>query len=109
MNDKILNLLGICRRAGKLTIGNDAVTDDAVNGKASLVLVACDVSQNTAKKLKNTCARCGTQVLKLNRTRDELSAAIGKFCAVAAVCDKGFAKRLCELISEENSPEDITV
>ncbi len=106
MNDKILNLLGICRRAGKLTIGNDAVTDEAINGKASLVIVSNDVSQNTEKKLRNTCGRCRTQLLKLNRTRDELSGAIGKYCAVAAVCDKGFANRLCELISAENSPED---
>ena len=101
MNDKILGLLGICRRAGKLTAGNDAVIESVQNGKARLVIVSNDISLNTEKKLKNACASANTELLKLNRTRNELSDALGKFCAVVAVCDDGFSKKLISLIQNE--------
>lgn len=101
MNDKILNLLGLCRRAGKLTAGNDAVIDEVVHKKAALVIVSFDISLNTEKKLKKACVNNNTRMMKLNRSRDELSDAIGRFCAVVAVLDKGFANRLVQLISDE--------
>ncbi len=107
MNDKLLSFLGLCRRAGKLTIGNDAVCEDIKNGTAKLVIVSNDVSLNTEKKLKKICDAYSTELLKLNRTRDELSAAIGKFGAVTGVSDEGFAKKLCELIKNEN--QEVTV
>ncbi|MCH5303524.1 MAG: ribosomal L7Ae/L30e/S12e/Gadd45 family protein [Ruminococcus sp.] len=101
MNDKILNLLGLCRRAGRLTVGNDAVADDVLNGNAKLVLVSSDISLNTEKKLNKVCTFANTELLKLNRTRDELSDALGRFCAVVGVCDDGFAKKLVWLIQNE--------
>ena len=107
MNDKILNFLGLCRRAGKLTVGNDAVVDEAANGKAKLVIVSNDISSNTEKKLKKACSAYNVECIKLNRSRDELSAALGKFCAVVAVLDEGFSKKLTQLISNENQEVNV--
>jgi ribosomal protein L7Ae-like RNA K-turn-binding protein len=107
LNDKILNFLGLCRRAGKLTVGNDAVVDEIKNNKAKLVIVSVDISSNTEKKLKKACEYSGVECLKLNRSRDELSAALGKFCVVIAVLDDGFAKKLVQLIKSEN--QEVTV
>ena len=102
MNDKILNFLGLCRRAGRLTVGNDAVIDEVKNGKAKLVLVSGDISLNTESKLKKICSAYNTELIKLNRSRDKLSAAVGRFGAVCAVLDSGFSKKLIQLISDEN-------
>ena len=107
MNDKILNFLGLCRRAGKLTIGNDAVVDEVKNGKAKLVIVSGDISLNTEKKLKIICGDNNVECLKLNRSRDELSFSLGKFCVVCAVLDDGFKKKLVQLIKSEN--QEVTV
>lgn len=107
MNDKILNFLGICRRAGRLTVGNDAVCEEITDNKAKLVIVSKDVSPNTEKKLRKICGFNSVELLKLNRTRDELSASIGRFGAVTAVTDEGFAKKLSELINNEN--QEVTV
>ncbi len=97
MNDRLLSLMGLCRRAGKLTVGNDVVTEAVTNGEASLVLTASDVSPNTLKKLVRTCESCGVDCIRLSRTKEELSLAIGRFAAVTAVCDEGFARKLREL------------
>lgn len=107
MNDKILNFLGLCRRAGKLTVGNDAVVDEIKNNKAKLVIVSVDISSNTEKKLKKACGYANVECLKLNRSRDELSTSLGKFCVVIAVLDDGFAKKLTQLIKIEN--QEVTV
>lgn len=105
MNDRILSLLGLCRRAGKVTIGNDAVIDTVTKQKAKLVIMTKDLSENTAKKILINSHKSNVKALVLNRTKDELSAALGKFCAVISINDGGFANKLEELISEENQQE----
>ena len=105
MNDKILSLLGLCRRAGKLTIGSDSVADMVAKKKSKLVIMAEDVSKNTAKRILMPCHINNVKALTIKRTKDELSAALGKFCAVVSVNDSGFANKLISLISEENEQE----
>ena len=52
MEDKLAGLLGMCRRAGRLTTGFDAVTALAAEGRAALILAASDVSEKTGKELR---------------------------------------------------------
>jgi ribosomal protein L7Ae-like RNA K-turn-binding protein len=47
---KILNMLGLARRAGKLVTGEELVVDEVRKQKAKLVFVASDASENTRKK-----------------------------------------------------------
>ena len=105
--DKLLNLLGLCRRAGKLNIGNDLVIDDILNNKCRLVVMASDLSKNTEKKILLNCHRFNTKSIKLTRTKDELSWAVGKYCGVASVIDSGFAKKLAQLNETENQEDNV--
>ena len=45
MNDRILSLLGICKRAGKLITGADTTIDSIRKSKAKLVIFANDFSK----------------------------------------------------------------
>ena len=102
MNDRLLSLLGICRRAGRLVIGADPVKEAVETGKAFLVLGASDISQNTEKKIRATVeAKSNVQYRIVRRTKDEISFSLGKTCATLAVIDEGFAKKLLELIEAE--------
>lgn len=101
MNDKLLNFLGLCRRAGKMKIGCDTVIESAENKEAKLILLAADISENTKKKIIS--AASGTQYEILKYSKDELSFALGKTCAVLSVEDEGFAKKLKELIATQNN------
>ena len=102
MNDRILSLLGLCRRAGKLSLGHDAVISSVENGEARLVICAADVSENTLKKIAYAAEECSVPCLTLNRTKDSLGNAIGKYCAVVSVNDAGFAKTLVGYIQTES-------
>lgn len=99
--DKLLNFLGLCRRAGKLTTGNDAVVETVVKGESKLVIVADDVSPNTEKKLLKICDTNKVKLIKIKRSKDELSLAIGRFAAVASVTDSGFAQNVEKLTQQE--------
>ena len=102
-NDRLLSFLGLCRRAGKLTIGNDAVTENINNGKAYLILLADDVSQRTEEAVRKTLSKCGSRLVikKLPYSRDDMNAALGKFAGVMSVDDKGFAKKIIEMTGNE--------
>lgn len=50
MNDRILSLLGICKRAGKLITGADTTIDSIRKSKAKLVIFANDFSKSSKKK-----------------------------------------------------------
>lgn len=95
--EKILNLLGLAMRAGKLVTGEELTIGDIRSGKAKFVLVAADASENTRKKIKDKCSYykvpCDESFLQA-----ELSHAIGKTRMVIGINDQGFAKKFKELI-----------
>lgn len=105
MNDGILSLLGICRRSGKLVIGADPSADSVKKNKARLVIFADDFSQNSKKHVLQTANEHSVPALTLNRTKDEVSAAVGRLCGVMAVEDRGFAEKLKALIEDEQGGE----
>lgn len=53
---QIEGLLGLAMRAGQLTAGADLALREIKAGKAALVLVDADASDNTKKKLLDACA-----------------------------------------------------
>lgn len=105
MNDRILSLLGLCRRAGKLVIGADPATDSIRKGKARLVIYANDFSQKSLRPVLMTAHSTDTKILGINRTKEEISLSVGKLCGVAAIEDKGFADKLITLINGEQGGE----
>lgn len=107
VNDKLLNFLGLCRRAGKLNIGSDLVLEDIYKNQSKLIIMAQDISKNTEKKILLNCHKKSIKSVKLNRSKDELSYSLGKFCVVVSVVDQGFATKLIELINQENQEENI--
>ncbi|MBW7572868.1 L7Ae/L30e/S12e/Gadd45 family ribosomal protein [Caproiciproducens faecalis] len=97
MNEKILHLLGIARRAGRLSLGNDAAIESLRKGSTRLVLLAADLSPRTAGGVRQAAEEEGTAVASCGATMDEISMALGKRTGVVAVNDAGFAKKLLEL------------
>ena len=101
MNDRVLSFLGLCRRAKKLVIGADIREQSIREGKSLLILHASDASQNSLKRVKRAAEECGVSVLDSGRSKDELSAALGRLCAVLSVEDRGFADKLAAMIASE--------
>ncbi len=106
MNDRILSLLGLCRRAGKLVIGADPVIQSIHSGEAFVVLTASDFSQNSKKYVLKAVSDLNIQIITLNRTKDELSRSVGRMCGILSITDKGFSDKIQELILKEKEQEE---
>ena len=53
--DKSLSMISLCMKAGKIAAGEFSVEKAIKEGKAFLVLIADDASDNTKKKFTNMC------------------------------------------------------
>lgn len=104
MADKALSLLGLARRAGKVTAGFDACAIAARDGEARLLLAARDISEKTYKNLCYEAGRAGIPAARIEAPMSEVGRACGVKAGVLAVTDQGFAKALLGL--EETVKEE---
>ena len=94
MLNKIYGLIGLAKRAGMAVCGENAVKESVRFGKAVLVLIAADVSENTRKNITDSCKYYNVTCRVLG-TMDELGHAVGNnFNAAVAITDKGFSKSI---------------
>lgn len=84
-------MIGIATKAGK-TVAGEFSTEKAVKeGRAYLVIVAENASDNTKKKFQNMCDYYNV-MLKVFSDKDRLGDACGKeFRASLAITDEGLA------------------
>ncbi len=100
MNDKLLSLLGIARRAGRLTLGFDAASESMQKGKTELLLLAADLSPRTLRNIQNTAGQTDTLTIVSDISMQQLGAAVGKATGIISVNDKGFAEKMKTLCNE---------
>lgn len=92
--EKSLNLLGLARRAGRLSLGTEGCFTSITSGSAQLVFLAADAGDNTAKKFRDKCAFYHTPLVE-RFNRFQLGHACGrKELVVLTVNDPGFAAKL---------------
>ncbi|UQS85475.1 ribosomal L7Ae/L30e/S12e/Gadd45 family protein [Apilactobacillus apisilvae] len=94
--DKILNFIGIAKRAGKVTTGEDILLSAIKNNKVKFLLVASDTGQSSYKKFMDKSSYYGIPVNNMF-LKNELSNAIGMKRTIIGISDNGFAKRLKEM------------
>ena len=93
-NDKVLSLIGLATKAGRVVSGEFATEKEVKCGKAFLVMLALDASENTKKKFRNICEFYEVPIYFYG-DKDLLGHAMGKeFRASLAVLDEGFAKNI---------------
>ena len=100
MEDKALGLLGLMRRARAVEPGTDNACDAVRNGKAKLLLLSADLTDNARRKAENVSNGRRVLVQSVHYTRAELASAFGiADCSMAAVTDIGFANALAKLLA----------
>lgn len=99
--DKILSLVGLATRAGKTASGEFCTEKEVKTGRAALVIVAGDASENTKKKFRDMCEFYEVPIY-FYKDKDTLGHAMGKeFRAMVAVTDAGFAKGIVKHLETE--------
>ena len=92
--DRVISMISIAAKGRNLVSGEFAVEKAVKCGKAYLVVVAEDASDNTKKQFRNMCEFYHVPI-KESWTKDELGRATGKtFRASLAVTDEGLAQAI---------------
>ena len=100
MTNKVLSMLGLCARARKVASGEFQTEKAIKEGKARLVIVAEDASENT-KKLFHNKSEFYEVPCFVYGTKESLGHAIGnEMRASLAVMDEGFATEIQKRLQE---------
>ena len=105
--DRALALLGLARRAGAVVGGTEAVRGLCRSGKACLVLLADDCSENSAKRVRDCCAFYGVPLERVDVSMQRLGKAIGmREASAAAVGNAGLAGQILNCIGRQEETDN---
>lgn len=94
MQNKVLSLVGLAMKAGKVVSGEFSTEKAVKEGKAALVIVAEDASDNTKQLFNDKCDFYQVPVYVYG-DKEIIGHAIGKeLRASLAIVDAGFAKSI---------------
>ena len=102
--DKTLSMLGICRRAGKLSCGHDAAESAIKHGRARLCLLSSDASPRLSAEFSRaaSCEGRSVPVIKTPYTMEQIGRATSLRSAVLTVDDEGLASRINDLLINDS-------
>lgn len=98
--DRILSMVGMAMKAGKIVSGEFSTEKAVKSGKAFLVIVSEAASENTKKMFRNMCTYYEVPMYTYG-SKEDLGHSMGKeFRASLAVTEEGFAKSIEKRLKE---------
>ena len=99
--DKLLSLLGLAKKAGRLELGEEPVGSAARVHGVRLLLLSSDAADNTARRARRFAQEGSCLLARLPADKASLGRATGRSsCAMLAVTDTGFAAAIAKKLSE---------
>ena len=100
MDNSLLGLLGLAKKAGKLALGDEPVSIAAREHKARLLLMASDAGEVILRKGAGLSTD-NCPALTVPFSKAELGSAVGRSaCALLAVTEVGFASALVKKLAQ---------
>ena len=95
---KLLNMIGLAKRAGKVSTGSFICEKMIKSRTAKLVVLASDASENTKKTIGDGCKFYGVKMIE-TADMDALGHAVGADAlrAVISVNDSNFANAILDI------------
>ena len=93
-NDRFAGMLGICRKAGKLSVGHDESKIAVKNKSARLLILSADSSDRLKKEFEFLCSENSVTLIQVPYTTEQFLYIIGSKAAVITVNDEGLMKKL---------------
>jgi len=109
VKNKVLSLLGLCKKAGHLIWGFDETTRALEKGNVELLLLAADLSPKSAKEMIHLADRQNINAVRLDVTMEELWYTLGKRVGILAVTQKGLADKIVALTRAPQNEEESKV
>ena len=102
MSERLLNMLGLMRRANAVAIGETNTGAACRAGKAKMLVLAQDASDNALSRAKGFVHGRSVVMTRLPFTKEEISSHVGvSGCSMAAITDIGFANAFAKSLAQE--------
>ena len=99
---ELLSLLGLVKKARKLSEGYDAVLQSILTGRAALVLIGMDASQKAAAKLIAAADDRSIEYARTAVSMENIGAALGRGnVGFISIDDKGFSQAAAMLLQRQ--------
>lgn len=106
MNDSALSLLGLCRKAGKLSLGHDACKLALNTGVASLCVICDDASERLKEEISSLSRKAEVKIFDVSYSMMDIKKATGFKAAVFSVDDEGFARTLINKFNDNQTGKE---
>lgn len=98
--EKLVQMIGMSRRAGALIMGFDSVLSSVKEKKIQTVFLLNNASAKTKKEVNFYAEKTSTKVIELPLSMEELHPILGRKVAVLGVSQESLANRIVELSDE---------
>ncbi len=106
MSERLLNMLGLMRRANAVAIGETNAGAACRAGKAKMLVLAQDASDNALSRAKGFVHGRNVVMTRLPFAKADISAHVGvNGCSMAAITDIGFANAFAKGLVQEYGAE----
>lgn len=98
--DKILSMLGLARRAGRLSMGHDMAEQALFKHRAKMLIFCSDVSPRLVGEFKKTMElhNIDLPVYQIDITIEEIHFFVGYKAGVITVDDENFSNKIISLL-----------
>lgn len=105
LKDKTLSMLGLARKAGKLSMGHDMARHSVMNKKAKMIIFCSDVSPRLIEEFKKTLElhSIDLPVFETELTITEIHFFVGCRAGVVTVDDENFSRKIISLLTQEEN------
>lgn len=102
--NKALSMLGLARRAGRLSMGHDAALSSVLDKKATLLIFTSDTSERLRREFKVAMEKksINIPVLIPDITISEIHYSCGYKAGVITVNDENFSKKIISLLKDQS-------
>lgn len=99
---KLLSLLGLAKKAGRISLGHDAVLEAIKKKRAKVILLAGDASPRLEKEMhrEKEYAKSDIPVIRIQESMAQIYTALPQKAGVISVNDESFAGAIQKVIEE---------
>lgn len=105
--NKAINALSLAKRAGKLSVGYEAVKQAMISGKAKLTVTTQDISERTLRNAES--AGSGIPFINLKYDQGDVQAVFGRKFVIAAVTDDNFKNLVIKAYKDDLQQEEVNI
>lgn len=97
-SSQVLSLMGVAKKAGKITVGHDAVSDSIKKHKSELVIIASDLSSRSKQDMEQLTKKNRVKLSEVKIKMNDMYKAVGNRTGIVSINDKGFAKKMTDIL-----------